>query len=446
VGAGLAGLTAAFRLQQHGWRVTLYEAADKAGGRVQTIAHDGYLIDTGASAVAESYAAYFELAEELGLREDILPSAPCIGIFRGGTIYHVRLDRMPFSAISSRVLSIGSKCRLLRLGFDILVAKAKGQLDYSDMRRAAALDTETAREYSLRALNREIDEYLGSPIVRTMVIANTDKVSKVELFSGIANIFSAKLYALKGGQARLVECLTQLVRPRLGCEVTLVAEQNMRVTVEFLCENGTPAADEFDACVVCSPLPAATKICPDKSALLAPLNDALTYTQAITVAIGTRCPPRSPATLVQMPACEDANVALFFLDHNKAKDRAPPGRGLIDCQWETSASSRMLSAGDESIVDCTLDSLYRVFPEVHGSVEFGHVTRWPQALPLTGVGIYKQIGDFNARMDSRSAIQFAGDYMGEAGQNTVVDLGNRAADRLQHRRCLAGMGSLGRVA
>jgi hypothetical protein len=41
IGAGLAGLAAAYRLSQKNWKVTILEAADRIGGRVMTYHFDG---------------------------------------------------------------------------------------------------------------------------------------------------------------------------------------------------------------------------------------------------------------------------------------------------------------------------------------------------------------------------------------------------------------------
>lgn len=69
IGAGLAGLTAAYRLTQAGYRPTVYEAADRIGGRCwsnrrwrggQVSEHGGELIDTG-------HTAILDLVDELGL-------------------------------------------------------------------------------------------------------------------------------------------------------------------------------------------------------------------------------------------------------------------------------------------------------------------------------------------------------------------------------------------
>jgi oxygen-dependent protoporphyrinogen oxidase len=134
---------------------------------------------------------------------------------------------------------------------------------------------------------------------------------------------------------------------------------------------------------------------------------------------------------VQLPACEDHDVALMFLDHNKCADRAPAGHGLIGCCWEASASARMIDEPDEAIVERTLASVLRVFPELEGTVELAEVTRWRRALPHTRVGGYRAIGEFNSALDPASPIQFAADYMSAAGQNTAVEFGTRAADNVQ---------------
>lgn len=427
VGAGLAGLTAAFRLRQAGWRVTVFEAGDGPGGRVQTVARDGFLMDTGAAAIADSYRSYLALCAELGLAGDIVTAAPGIGIYRGGRVHELRMDRILRAGLRTAVLSWPGKLRLLRLAWDIVMARRRGQLDYSDMRCAAPLDTETASRYARRVLGSEVDDYLVSPIVRTMLIADADKISKVELLSGVANIFTARIAALRGGQGRLPQLLAAQLAPRFRHEVLRVRECGGGVCVDYRDPHGVAASEQFDACAVCCPLPDAARICSDQQALLRPLHEGLRYTQSITVAFALRQPPRCAAFLVAMPECEDQDIALLFLDHNKAADRAPAGCGLIDCHWETAAATRMMDRPDAEIAARSLATVLRVFPELQGQIMFSHITRWRRALPFTSVGAYRLIGEFNAALNPRSPIRFASDYMSAAGQNTAVELGNRVA-------------------
>ncbi len=47
VGAGIAGLTAAYYLHKSGQDYTLLEASDRIGGRIKTDETNGYLMDRG---------------------------------------------------------------------------------------------------------------------------------------------------------------------------------------------------------------------------------------------------------------------------------------------------------------------------------------------------------------------------------------------------------------
>lgn len=426
VGAGLSGLTAGYRLQQAGWTVQVFEAESEVGGRVRSVERDGYILDTAASALAASYGSYNSLADELGIRDEICPAAPGIGIFRDGRVHVLRTDRLIRSGLSTKLLSTRSKVKAARMAVDIVRAKTRGQLDYADMRKAAPIDTEDARSYALRVLDAELDSYLCEPVVRTMLIADTNKVSKVELFSGFANIMATRICALRGGQARLPRLLGERLDVTLDAPVTRVMDLGAEVEIETLGETR-----RFDAVVVAAPLPVAARICPDRAELLRPLAEQLTYTQALTVSVGLRRPPDCEAMLVQLPSREDPDIALMFLDHNKCADRVPRGRGLVHVDWETDASTKWMDESDEDIAAHTIASVRRVFPELHlDDVVFTHVSRWRHALPFTRIGAYKLIGDFNAAIDPADRIQFAADYMSAAGQNTAVEFGTKAARNL----------------
>lgn len=426
VGAGLSGLTAGYRLQQAGWAVDVFEATSAVGGRVQTIRKEGYALDIGASALGSTYRSYIGLAEELGV--GLRPAAAVVGIRRNGVSHYLDMNRIVRSGLMTPLLSTRSKLRVSRLAIDVFVARARGRLDYSDMSKAAPIDTESARAYATRVLGSEVDSYLCEPIVRTMLITDADKVSKVELFSGVSNIFTAKILATVGGQGSMPEALAERLKVHLLEPVTEVQRTANGVIVSH---GGTTA--QYDACVVTCPLPEATEICPDDRSLLSQLNSSLGYTKCLSVAVGTTEPPDSPAFLLMFPAVEDADVALIFLDHNKAPDRAPAGHGLLTCLWETGASERMIDEPDEVVVAHTLETVFQVFPELRGSVEFTDVTRWRQALPCTKIGAYRDIARFNRSLDPASPVQYAADFMSAAGQNTAVEFGARAARNLIDR-------------
>ncbi|HEV2811639.1 MAG TPA: NAD(P)/FAD-dependent oxidoreductase, partial [Solirubrobacteraceae bacterium] len=78
VGAGLAGLSAGYRLARAGHAVTVFEGSDRLGGRCWTgrgAFADGQLYEHGGELIDQSHGAIRNLIQELGLRQDNLLQA-----------------------------------------------------------------------------------------------------------------------------------------------------------------------------------------------------------------------------------------------------------------------------------------------------------------------------------------------------------------------------------
>jgi len=70
IGAGVAGLTAAFRLRSH--QPIVLEASDRLGGQVQTEWSDGFVVERGAEGFVARSRVIPQLASDLGLPEDAI--------------------------------------------------------------------------------------------------------------------------------------------------------------------------------------------------------------------------------------------------------------------------------------------------------------------------------------------------------------------------------------
>ncbi|HXR60055.1 MAG TPA: FAD-dependent oxidoreductase [Solirubrobacterales bacterium] len=82
VGAGLAGLTCAYRLRQAGIQADLFEASDRVGGRCWTHRGefaDGQIAEHGGELIDQGHTQTRQLAQELGLDLDNLLSAEVNG-------------------------------------------------------------------------------------------------------------------------------------------------------------------------------------------------------------------------------------------------------------------------------------------------------------------------------------------------------------------------------
>jgi oxygen-dependent protoporphyrinogen oxidase len=66
VGAGISGLTCAYRLVQSGMSVAVVESSSRTGGVIRTEHHNGYLLEYGPNSFSSSAVA-LKLLEDLGL-------------------------------------------------------------------------------------------------------------------------------------------------------------------------------------------------------------------------------------------------------------------------------------------------------------------------------------------------------------------------------------------
>jgi monoamine oxidase len=95
IGAGLAGLTCAYRLRQAGYSATVYEASNRVGGRCWTIRDvfdKGQIAEHGGELIDQGHTAIRQLARELGLPLDNLLAAQL-----NGTEDFFRFDGAPYS-------------------------------------------------------------------------------------------------------------------------------------------------------------------------------------------------------------------------------------------------------------------------------------------------------------------------------------------------------------
>jgi len=101
VGAGLAGLTTAYRLHQHGWDVEVYEARNRVGGRVFTVQVGDSLAELGAVNILDGGEAHNlrQLIQELGLETEGYIRFLSLKYFDGQTVRNVdkRLSNLGFS-------------------------------------------------------------------------------------------------------------------------------------------------------------------------------------------------------------------------------------------------------------------------------------------------------------------------------------------------------------
>jgi oxygen-dependent protoporphyrinogen oxidase len=76
IGAGITGLTTAFRLRQNNVAVTVHEKSDRVGGAIRSIRHEGFLAEFGPNTILETSPKITALVRDAGLQARRLDPDP----------------------------------------------------------------------------------------------------------------------------------------------------------------------------------------------------------------------------------------------------------------------------------------------------------------------------------------------------------------------------------
>lgn len=107
VGAGLAGLSAAVHLHRQGRKVLLLEASDRAGGRIKTDSHEGFLLDRGFQVLLTAYPETKALLNYDALQlKKMLPGATVL--YDGGSFEIADPFRRPSAALATLFAPVGT--------------------------------------------------------------------------------------------------------------------------------------------------------------------------------------------------------------------------------------------------------------------------------------------------------------------------------------------------
>lgn len=228
-GAGLAGLVAARDLADRGAAVTVIEARDRVGGRVQTARNgfiDGQHAELGADMIDEAHNETRALAEELGLAPIRILSSG-FGYARVAANGAVRL--VPRSSVR---------------GWDRLATELSGlarRYRWTEQR----WDSPVAADIARRSVGAWLDEVHADPELRTTALglrgfflADPDELSLLALvdqFASDSEPAPGKMYRIEGGNDRLATALAAPLEGRLhlSTEVLGVSQRGGTVRVSL---------------------------------------------------------------------------------------------------------------------------------------------------------------------------------------------------------------------
>ena len=171
VGAGLTGLTAAFRLHRQGHQVTLFERGTQPGGSVRTVRENGYLIEAGPNSLQYGASELKAVVKELDLEPSLLTAGPAGKkrfIARGGKF--VPVPAGPGAFFRTPLFSFGTKVRIM---VELL---KRPRIRTSDISLA-----ELIRSH----FNQELVDYAVNPLIAGIYAGDPEKLSTKHAFPSL---------------------------------------------------------------------------------------------------------------------------------------------------------------------------------------------------------------------------------------------------------------------
>jgi len=163
VGAGITGLTCAYRLQKLGVNTLVLESGDRVGGVIRTERVNGYLVERGPNSLLPTPHT-FGLLKELGLEDELEEADPKAPRY---IVVNRRLRAIPFGP-----LSFGGIFRALA----------------EPMVRSKSAGDESVASFFRRRFGTQVLDRIAAPFVTGIFAGDTEKLSVASVFPRIVEV------------------------------------------------------------------------------------------------------------------------------------------------------------------------------------------------------------------------------------------------------------------
>ncbi|WP_458187997.1 NAD(P)/FAD-dependent oxidoreductase [Haladaptatus sp. NG-WS-4] len=212
VGGGIAGLAAAYRLQNHGYDVQVFEASDDLGGLAATYETNGDRIEKFYHHLSASEQTIIDLIEELGLGDDLQWPIGKNAYYVDGVVHP--LDK-PWEILAYPHMSAYDKFRLTLLTQEIDVRGGIPKFDTYE--RLEDFEDVPIKQFLLDHTSRGVYENFFEPLLDAKFGSKKEDVSAAWLlgrikFRGERDLLRGEpLGYLRGGFGRLIDALVEEV-------------------------------------------------------------------------------------------------------------------------------------------------------------------------------------------------------------------------------------------
>ena len=452
IGAGIAGLAAAYELSRRGVSFVVLERAPRAGGVVLSEEIDGFTIDGGPDALLIQKPDAIALCTEIGLGDRLVTTKlPRLAyIQRGG-----RLHALPAASVLGIPTQFGPfiKTRLfswpgkLRMGAELFVPARRDDSD------------ESIGAFMTRRFGHEATTYLAEPLLAGIHAGDVDRLSLQALFPRFAaaerkhgsllRAFSkpnpakttpnpdqtttnpdGAFKSLPGGLSEMVRALTQAI----GAPNIRTSTSAARITGTGPFTVTPTSGESFDAraVVLATPAYVVGDLLRDRDGDLAKQCGDIPYASVATVALGFKrdgvAHPLNGSGFV-VPRSENSGILAGSWLSSKWPNRAPEGHVLLRTFIGGARDPRALDESDRELIQRSLRALDPVLG-IRGTPMLTRVYRWDRANPQHDVGHLERIRAIDAALSRHPGLYVTGSGFRGVGVPDCVADGRSTATRV----------------
>lgn len=428
LGAGIAGLSAGYRLEKHGVHPVIFEKESFSGGRLSSDQVNGFIIDRGAYTIPDSHHHFLKLIQELGLSDSLVETPGTASTFLGREEHKIKINS-PKDFLTYKLLDLKNKKDLIKL---FLYAKSLGKkLNLHDpTKKTLELEKETVSNYLIRNYSSELLEKIAYPIFADLFLGVPEENSKAAFLSAILNLTHLRIFTLNRGMGEVAEKLREKLDVRDNT-IVLGVHNNEKTETYHVEVEGDSTVYEFDKIIFAVPLPLVVDLFENLPESLRRTLKKVRYTPSIVVAMGLRKPFINHSFMNTFLRDEISTLATLVLDHYKGNQRIPKGKGLATAILTKEASEKLFNKTETEVTKTVLKELDSVWEGFSNNLLFARVYRWPFGGVQLPPGTLAQQVSMRKDLDQLDrSMAFTGDGLYRASTEVSLRTGFNAADRI----------------
>ncbi len=457
-GGGIAGLAAAWRLQQlrresgAEYRITLLEASDQLGGKLQTEQTDGLILEAGPDSFLSYKPAAIQLARELGIEDRIIGTRDTgdgTFILREG-----RLEPLP----EGITMLVPTKIKPLARS-RLLSARGKARMaaEYFVPPKTDEAD-ESIGSFITRRLGREAFEHMAQPLLSGIFAGDADQLSLGATFPRLRDIerkhgglIRGMLHqrreaannassgpsspyppfvSFAGGMSELPQAIISRledVEIRTGSAVRQIEKSAVGYQIRL----GDGESIASDAVLLGTPAYASSGILQLLDGELASLLKRIPYVSSATISLAYReedLKGRQTGRGFVIPHVENRELTAVTWASNKFEGRTPDGLALLRTFVGRAGREGAVDLPDDELMSLVRQEISEILGINAEPVQF-RINRWRRAMPQYVLGHVDRLKRIDQRLERHPGIELMGAAYRGVGIPDCIDSGTRSADR-----------------